>query len=92
MKGKKTTTWRLFDDKNLKSKDKLELIDRDSDESFGKAVIIDIQEKKIKDLTDQELKNHGYASLGDMLDSHRVYYGHRVNLQSEVKIIKFKLL
>ena len=92
LKGKKTTTWRLFDDKNLKNKDELDLIDRESGESFGKAVIIDIQKKKIKELTDQELKNHGYTSLGDMLDSHRVYYGAKVNLQSEVKIITFKLL
>lgn len=92
LKGKKTTTWRLFDDKNLKNKDELGLIDRDSGESFGKAVIIDVQKKQIKDLIDNELRNHGYTSLGDMIDSHRVYYGPKVNLQSEVKIIKFKLL
>lgn len=50
LKGKKTTTWRLFDDKNLKIKDEMELIDKDSGEGFGKAVIVDIQKKKIKDL------------------------------------------
>lgn len=92
LKGKKTTTWRLFDDKSLKNKDELDLIDRESSLSFAKAVIVDIQIKKIKELTDQELKNHGYTSLGDMLDSHRVYYGAKVNLQSEVKIIKFRLI
>ena len=92
LKGKKATTWRLFDDKNLKNRDRIELIDRDSGKSFGEAVIIDIQKRKIKELTDHELKNHGYTSIGDMIDSHRVYYGAKVNIQSEVKIIKFKLL
>lgn len=92
LNGKKTSTWRLFDDKNLKKKDELNLIDRESGQSFGKAVIIDIQKKKIKELTDQELKNHGYTSLGDMVDSHRVYYGSKVSIETEVKIIEFKLL
>jgi len=91
LKGKKTSTWRLFDDKNLRNKDKLELIDQDSGKTFGEAVITDIQKKKIKELTDNELKNHGYTSLGDMIDSHRVYYGSKVNLQTEVKIVNFKL-
>lgn len=91
LKGRKTDTWRLFDDKNLKTKDQLDLIDQDSGESFGKALITEVQKKKIKDLTDQELKNYGYTSLGDMIDSHRVYYGSKVNLQTEVKMIKFKI-
>ena len=46
------------------------MIDRDSGESFGKAKILNIEKKKIKELTDQELKNHGYTSIGDMIDSH----------------------
>ncbi len=92
LKSKKTTIWRLFDDKNLRKGDELDLIDRDSEESFGKAKILDVEKKKIKELTDFELKNHDYTSLGDMIDSHRVYYGSKVNLQTEVKIIKFKLL
>jgi len=86
LKGKKITTWRLSDDKNLKNRDELELIDADSNKGFAKAVITDIQEKKIKELTDNELKNHGYRSLGDMMDSHRGYYG-TVNLETKVKIL-----
>ena len=70
LKGKKTVTQRLFDDKNLHKGDELDLIDRDSGESFGKAKILNIEKKKIKELTDQELKNHGYTSIGDMIDSH----------------------
>ena len=92
LKGRKTTTWRLFDDKNLKIGDKLEIVNRDSGESFAKATITDIQKRRIKDLTDQELKNHGYSNISDMIDTHRGYYGDKVNVETEVKIIEFKLL
>ena len=92
LEGRKTTTWRLFDDKDLQANDKLELIDRDTNESFGEATIAEIVERKIRELTSEELENHGYKSLNDMLNSHRGYYGDKVNLESIVKIITFKMI
>ena len=92
LEGRKTTTWRLFDDKDLTVGDTLELVDRDSGEEFGKATITDIEEKKIKDLTEEELKNHGYGNLEDMINNHREYYGDKVNMESEVKIITFRVI
>lgn len=92
LEGRKTTTWRLFDDKDLSVGDKLDLIDRDSNESFGKAVITDVVGKKISELSNKELINHGYNTLEDMLGSHRGYYGDKVNLESAIKIITFKLI
>ena len=89
---RKTTTWRLFDDKNLMAGDELELVDRDSNETFANAVITDIQEKKIRDLTEEELKNHDYTNTEDVLTSHRGYYGDKVNLNTDVKMISFKLI
>jgi len=90
--GRKTTTWWLFDDKDLTIGDKLELVDRDSKEKFGEAIITDIKEKKIKDLTEEELKNHGYADRQDMINSHKEYYDDRVNLETEVKMLTFDIL
>ena len=90
--GKKTTTWRLFDDKNLQTGDEIELIDAKTGIAFADATITDLQEKTIKDLTDEELKNHQYNSREEMIKSHRDYYGDKVNLDTIVKIIIFELI
>jgi len=90
--GRKATTWRLFDDKNLQAGDELELVDRDSGSSFGKAIVTEVVEKLIKDLTSEELVEHGYENLDAMIRSHREYYGDRVNIESVVKMITFKLI
>ncbi|MEX2090588.1 MAG: ASCH domain-containing protein [Candidatus Paceibacterota bacterium] len=92
LEERKTTTWRLFDDKNLGVNDEIELIDSENGATFGDAIITDIEEKLIKNLTEEELKNHGYNSREDMLESHKKYYGNKVSLETLVKIIKFKLL
>ncbi|OGN03341.1 MAG: hypothetical protein A2651_02555 [Candidatus Yanofskybacteria bacterium RIFCSPHIGHO2_01_FULL_42_12] len=90
--GRKITTWRLFDDKNLQVGDEIELIDANTGIAFKDAVIISVEEKKIKDLTDEELKKHEYASRDAMIESHKNYYGDKVDLTTTVKIITFKLL
>ena len=92
LEGRKTTTWRLFDDKNLKINDELELVDADNGISFGKANITNIIEKPIQDLTLEELKNHEYDSRDKMIESHKKYYGDKVNPETLVKIITFEIL
>lgn len=92
LNGRKSTTWRLFDDKDLKINDGVELVDASNGNCFGKAIIIEVKENKILDLTEEELKNHEYENREKMLESHRKYYGEKVNTESIVKIIKFKLL
>jgi|SRR3989344_3355557 len=92
IEGRKTVTWRLFDDKNLEVGDEFDLADVSDGNIFAKAVIIDIQEKVIKDLTDEDLEKHNYTSRDKMLKSHREYYGDKVSLDTMVKIIRFKLL
>lgn len=91
LEGRKVTTWRLFDDKDLKINDELELIDAETGENFGKAVITSMEEKAIKELTEEQLKNHGYAGQEDMLESHKKYYGDKISPDTPVKMIKFKL-
>ncbi len=92
LEGRKTVTWRLFDDKDLKVGDELELINYETGEKFGNVVIVGVEEKKIKDLSETELKNHGYKNLEKMIETHKNYYGDKVDSDTMVKIIKFKLI
>lgn len=87
--GEKTTTWRLFDDKDLKEGDEATFINKETGEEFGKAKLVSVQVKIIKDLTLKDLNDHEYDSLEDMIKSHKKYYGDKVDENSEVKIISF---
>ena len=47
-------------------------------------------EKKLDDVTDQDMKGHKhYVSKDEILDTYRQYYGERVNLDTVVKIVYF---
>ncbi len=89
----KTTTWRLFDDKNLRVGDKLEFINSDTKESFSCAEIIDVREKKLNEIEELDYKDHEkYSNTKDMVNHYQIYYGQKVSSESIVKIIKFRLL
>ena len=92
LEGRKLGTWRLFDDKDLRVDDELELVDAETEETFARAKIAMLHEKKIKDLTEEEFKNHGYRNMSEMIVGHIKYYGNRVNPDTDVKIIEFMLL
>jgi len=90
--GRKTSTWRLFDDKDLKIGDEIELINKDTLEKFAEAKIIEVSEKKIKDLEEKDAVGHGKFEGGNsVVENFRQYYGDKVNLNTNVKIIKFEL-
>lgn len=90
--GEKTTTWRLFDDKDLQVGDIVSLIDNDKDEIFGEAEIVKITEKPFGDITDEDFEGHEkFESKEKMYETYKGYYGDRVNSDSIVKTVKFKL-
>ena len=92
LKGKKTTTWRLFDDKDLKVKDLLNLQDSETGKDFAKAEIVGVTEKKLKELKEKDYDGHEkFESEKDMLNHYKEYYGDKVDLNTVVKIIKFNL-
>jgi hypothetical protein len=92
LSGEKTSTWRLFDDKDLKVNDFLLMKNSDTGEMFGEAEIIEVYEKKLKDLTEEDWKGHErYSSEEKMYETYRAYYGDRVTPDTIVKIIKFAL-
>ena len=91
--GSKSVTWRLFDDKNLQAGDQVELIDWESGEKFAEAEIIGVREKKLNEIEEKDFEGHEkYESIEEMLGHYKKYYGEKVNLDTKVKIINFRLL
>jgi ribonuclease HI len=93
LEGSKNSTWRLYDDKDLSIDDHLKIIDKvqsdnpDSWKVIGQGVVTEIVEKKLDAVSPEEMKE--FASKGAILDKYRKYYGHRVTLETPVKIVYF---
>ena len=91
--GTKTSTWRLFDDKDLRAGDELEFVDYESKEGFARARIVRVREKKLGELKAADFEGHQtYESGAAMLDHYREYYGDRVTPSTPVKMINFEIL
>lgn len=92
LSGKKDVTWQMFDDKNLKAREELELINSDAGEKFGEAVIESVREKKLGEINDEDFAGHEkFESRKEMFETYKTYYGEKVNWDTSVKIIKLKL-
>ena len=92
LNGEKDITWRLFDEKNLSVGDEVDLINWNTKEKFGDAVITDVWKKKIGDVEEKDFDGHEkFSSKEEMLNTYRTYYGDRVNTDTVVKIVRFNL-
>lgn len=92
LSGKKTTTWRLWDDKNLTEGDDVELANSLTKEPFAKARLVKVTETVMGALTEHD--KHGHETFTcdeEMYKQYSSYYGKAVNADTEVKIIKFVL-
>lgn len=94
--GKKTSTIRLFDDKDLSVNDVILLIDKIDPQdpatwkAMGTATINQVIERRLGELSESDMQGHEkYASPMAMLADFRRYYGEDVTLQTPVKIINF---
>ena len=94
--GKKTVTWRLYDDKDLSVDDTIKFIDKvdpDSPDSWkviGQGKINEVVEKRLGDVTQHDMQGHeSFSNQDEMLRTYKQYYGDRVTLDTPVKIIKF---
>ena len=93
LNGSKTSTWRLFDDKNLSQGDELELCEFGTNRIFAKARIVSVVEKKFSELTLSDKVGHGkFESDEHMYSTYRQYYKTDVNPETRLKIINFELL
>ncbi len=91
--GRKIVTWRLFDDKDLKVGDRVELLYWETKEKFADAEIINVCEKKLGEIEEKDFEGHErFESNYEMLETYKKYYGDKVDWKTMVKIIKFKLL
>ena len=93
LSGKKTSTWRLWDDKNLTTGNVIEFANSETKEVFATAELINVVEKPFKDLSEDEKIGHEkYANDQELFKQFEKYYGKSVNEETVFKIIQFKLL
>ncbi|HVS58291.1 MAG TPA: reverse transcriptase-like protein [Candidatus Saccharimonadales bacterium] len=96
LSGDKTTTWRMFDDKDLTVNDNVEVIDRvDPDKPqtwrvIGTATLTQVIEKRLREVDAADSDGHEtYASPEEMLKAYQGYYGANVSLDTPLKVIHF---
>lgn len=93
MSGQKTSTWRLWDDKDLTTGDIVEFGNSETRELFAKSELTKVIEKPFKDLKDDEKEGHEkYKSEEELFEQFEKYYGKPVNSDTLFKIIWFKLI
>jgi ribonuclease HI len=96
--GKKTVTFRMYDDKDLSVDDEVELLDKvvaakpATWHAVGRAHIKTIVEKRLSTITDEELRDEHYDSREQMLKIYQKYYGDPVTLDTPVKVIRFEII
>lgn len=97
--GKKTATWRMYDDKHISVNDRVELIDKvdpqdpSSWQTIGFARIDSVLEKRLGELSDSDIEGHErYDSPEEMVRAFQKFYGPQVTLDTPLKIIRFSLL
>jgi len=90
--GSKTSTWRLFDDKNIQTGDFLTLIKRPEIVPFAEAQVIAVTEKALKDINEEDKKGHETVGNSEqMYETYSKYYNQQVTPETIVKIIKFNV-
>jgi ribonuclease HI len=96
LERKKTSTWRLYDDKDLSVNDDIKIIDKvqpnysKSWQVIGQAKVKEIVEKKLGDVSKADMAGHEIFDSNDqMLEVYRRRYGTRVSPDTPVKIIYF---
>jgi hypothetical protein len=90
--GQKTATWRLYDDKDLKVGDEIELLNWATGEKFAEATITSAREKKLSELEEADFHGHEkFSSRDEMLTNYREYYGDTVTWETLVKMLDFKI-
>ncbi len=92
LSGEKTTTWRLFDDKDISVNDEVSLVVWETQEEFAKAIINVVYEKTLGTLTDEDWEGNGkFSSDQEMYATYTKYYNQKVDANTVVKIIQLTL-
>jgi len=92
LSGEKTSTWRLFDDKDLQINDKLEFVNAETGEVFAQAKATKVIERPMGKLKEEEIEGHEkYSNPAEMYEWFSDAYKTKVGPKTVVKIIWFKL-
>ena len=93
LSGEKTTTWRFFDDKDLQVNDELVLVNKETGEEFTKAKIVSVHEKKFKNISDVDTRSHEkFKDKKEMFETYNKYYDGKINWDTNIKVIDYKLI
>jgi hypothetical protein len=94
LSGEKTSTRRLFDDKNLIMGDEVVFINKDTGEEFARVILTDVHEKKLGELRESDFKgeHERHSSQKAILEHYKKLYSREVGLEDMVKIISFRLV
>lgn len=97
--GTQTSTWLLYDDKNLAVNDEVELIDTvdpanpESWKVIGAGRIDSIVEKRLGSTSADEYEGHGaFTSSEEVIAKYKLHYGSQVSADTPVKIIHFTFI
>ena len=86
----KTSTWRLFDDKNLRTGDEVKFINSSNLEVFGHGVITNVVSKTFATLTEEDWDGHEHFAIeAEMLATYSGYYRQSVTSETGLKILHF---
>lgn len=93
LSGEKDSTWRLWDDKDLKKGDMITLVGRPELTPFATAEITSTIEKTIGELTEEDKKGHEpFTTNKEMYKRYTEYYKKLVDPKTPLKIVRFKLI
>ena len=91
LRGEKTCTWRLFDDKALKVGDTITFVNSETGKSFGTATITSLSTRTFSTLAEEDRSGHeGFASKREMYEAYRSYYpDENVGPGTQLKVLHF---
>lgn len=96
LEGRKTNTWRLYDDKDISVGDEINIIDKVDPANpatwrvMGTARIDAIIQKRLGKVDESDYEGHEkFTTPEQLLKTYQAYYGPQVDLQTPVKIIHF---
>lgn len=91
LKGEKTSTWRLFDDKDLQTGDELSFINKETGSEFGTGKVTWVSIRTLGTLTDEDwIGYEKFPSEAVMYETYRKYYPSEVvDENTIVKILTF---
>lgn len=91
LQGKKTITWRINDEKDIKEGDELSLCDNHGNQ-FAKVIVIKTKETVFGKLTKEDKECHEkFDSDKKMHETYSNYYNIKVSQKTKVKVIYFRL-